>query len=80
MIKVARMKDEHEEMLQFIRSVGPKMADEVTIEINGDSHQLKEFVRKNWTSIKEQFRIARLVVEAIEAATETPFPQEREAA
>jgi len=80
MIKVARIRDEHEEMLQFIRTVGPKVADEAMIEVNGNSFQLKEFVRKNWTTIKEQFRIARLVVDAIESATETHFAQDREAA
>lgn len=80
MIKVARMKDEHEEMLQFIRTVGPRVGDEATIEINGNTFNLKEFVRKNWTTIKEQFRIARLVVDALEAASETPFEQEKEAA
>jgi hypothetical protein len=46
MIKVARMKDEHEEMLNYIRTVGPKVS-----------------------------RVARAVVEAIEAATETHFEQ-----
>lgn len=75
MIKVARMKDEHEEMLNYIRSVGPKVGDDATIELGGSTHNLKEFVRKNWATIKEQFRVARAVVEAIEAATETNFDQ-----
>ena len=75
MIKVARMKDEHEEMLNYIRTVGPKVSDEATMELSGKTHNLKEFVRKNWTTIKEQFRVARAVVEAIEAATETHFEQ-----
>ena len=75
MIKVARMKEEHEEMLQFIRSVGPRVADEATLDVNGSTYNLKEFVRKNWTTIKEQFRVARSVVDAIEAATETNFEQ-----
>ena len=80
MIKVARMRDEHEEMLQFIRSVGPKVDDEATIELGGTTYNLKEFVRKNWATIKEQFRIARSVVDAIEESTSTPFAQEKEAA
>ena len=75
MLKVARMKDEHEEMLNFIRTVGSKVGDEATMELGGKSHNLKEFVRKNWGTIKEQFRVARAVVEAIEAATETHFDQ-----
>lgn len=80
MIKVARMRDEHEEMLQFIRTVGPKVHEEAVIELGGTTYNLKEFVRKNWATIKEQFRIARAVVEAIESATETHFEQEKEAA
>jgi hypothetical protein len=75
MIKVARMKDEHEEMLNYIRTVGPKVADDASMELGGKTHNLKEFVRKNWATIKEQFRVARAVVEAIEAATETHFEQ-----
>ena len=80
MIKVARMKDEHEQMLQFIRAVGPRVAEEATLEINGQTFNLKEFVRKNWSTIKEQFRIARLVVDALEAATETSFGGEQQEA
>jgi hypothetical protein len=80
MLKVARMKDEHEEMLQFIRSAGSKVSDDALIEIGGTSYNLKEFVRKNWATIKEQFRIARAVVDAVEGATETHFEQEKEAA
>lgn len=70
MIKVARTAEEHEQMLQYIRSVGPKVPDEATIEIAGTEHNLKEYVRKNWSAIKEQFRVARAVVDALEAATE----------
>lgn len=73
MIKVARMKDEHEEMLNFIRTVGPKVGDQATIKLAGTEHNLREFVRKNWATIKEQYRVARSVVEAVESATETQF-------
>lgn len=76
MIKVARMKEEHEEMLQFIRTVGAKVDEEATIELAGTTYNLKEFVRKNWTTIKEQFRIARAVVDALEKATETKFEED----
>lgn len=75
MIKVARMKEEHEEMLQFIRAVGSRVNEEATFELAGASYNLKEFVRKNWTAIKEQFRIARAVVDAIESATDTQFEE-----
>jgi hypothetical protein len=80
MIKVARVREEHEAMLEYIRSVGSSVADDAVIEISGQPTNLKEFVRKNWSTIKEQFRVARSVVEALEQATETPFEAEREAA
>lgn len=80
MIKVGRVKEEHEEMLQFIRSAGPKAPEDAVIDIGGRQHNLKEFVRKNWTTIKEQFRTARLVVDALETATETQFGSESNAA
>ena len=80
MIKVARVREEHEQMLHFIRNHGPKTPDEAVIEISGKTYNLKEFVRKNWTTIKEQFRVARAVVESLEAATEAQFAEEREAA
>jgi hypothetical protein len=80
MLKVARTKDEHEEMLQFIRSVGPKVNDLATIAMGDKEYNLKEFVRKNWTTIKEQYRVARAVVDAIETVTGTPFNKEEEAA
>jgi hypothetical protein len=80
MIKVARVKEDHEAMLQFIRVAGPKVQPDATIEMGGKARNLKEFVRENWPAIKEQFRVARSVVEAIEGATGIDFEAEREAA
>ena len=80
MIKVARVREEHEAMLDFIRNVGPKVGDEATLEVGGQTANLKDYVRKNWSTIKEQFRVARAVVDAIEVATSTHFVEEREAA
>lgn len=81
MIKVARVKEEHEQMLQYIREVGPKVKEDVTIEIGGKARSLKEYVRENWSTIKEQFRVARQVVDAMEGATGAPYGrEEREAA
>jgi predicted ester cyclase len=80
MIKVARVREEHEAMLDFIRNVGPKVRDDAMVELNGNSTNLKDYVRKNWSTIKEQFRVARAVVDAIEVATSTQFVEDREAA
>lgn len=77
MIKVARVRDEHEEMLQFVRSAGARVGPDATIEVGGKERNLKEYVRENWSTIKEQFRVARQVVDAIEAATGIEFDSER---
>lgn len=72
---------EHEAMLDFVRTVGPRVDDAAEIRIQRRVRNLKEFVRENWLAIKEQPRIARAVVEAIEAATGTAFqPEQRRAA
>lgn len=80
MIKVARMKEEHETMLQYIRTAGARVSAEATIEIGGKTRNLRDYVRENWQTIKEQFRVARIVVEAIEGSTGLGFEEEREAA
>lgn len=71
-------RSDHEAMLHFVRSVGPQVADDAEIRINRKARNLKEFVRENWTAIKEQPRVAGAVVEAIERATGTAFDQEWE--
>jgi len=78
MIKVARVRDEHEAMLQYIRAVGARVKPDAEIEFGGRTRNLKEFVRENWPAIKEQFRTARAVADAIEQATGTPFGREME--
>ena len=60
-------------MLEYVRTVGPRVGDTAEIRIDRKARNLKEFVRENWAAIKEQPRIARAVVEAIEAATGMPF-------
>lgn len=73
MLKNVRQREEHEAMLQFIRSVGPKVKPDSEIAVDGSARNLKEFVRESWPMIKEQFRVARSVVEAVEAAAGIPF-------
>jgi hypothetical protein len=64
---------EHDAMLEFIRSAGKLVPDEAEIRIQRRARNLKEFVRENWPVIKEQPRIARAVVFAVETATGTRF-------
>lgn len=80
MIKVARVKEEHEEMLQYIRAAGSEVGDGELGTIMGKEVVLKEYVRANWSAIKEQFRLARAVVDALEVATGVKYDASEEAA
>jgi hypothetical protein len=80
MIKVARVREEHEQMLQYIRSAGARVSPEAAIELGGKERNLRDYVRENWQTIKEQYRVARSVVDAIEGATGIQYEVERQAA
>lgn len=76
---------EQEAMLEYVRAAGQRVADGAEIRIQRRPRNLKEFVRENWGTIKEQPRVARAVVDAIETATGIPFavpdaPSQRRAA
>ena len=64
---------ELEQMVEFVRQVGPQVEDAAVIRIDRKVRNLKEFVRENWPAIKEEPSIARAVVQAIETATGKPF-------
>jgi hypothetical protein len=76
MLKVARTREEHETLLEYIKAVGPKIPEEAEILIGGKVRNLKGYVRENWTTIKEQFRVARQVVDAVERSTGADFQRE----
>lgn len=80
MIKVARVQGEHQQLLDFIRVAGPRVSADAVLELGGQVRNLRDYVRENWPSIKEQFRIARCVVDAMEDATGIRFQERREAA
>lgn len=69
----ARLAPEHEAMLHFVRTAGPMVGERAEIRIQRKVRNLKEFVRENWGTIKESPRVARAVVEAVEAATGLRF-------
>ena len=75
---LARVRQEHEAMLEFVKAVGPRVEDEQEAEIGGKTQNLKSFIRENWAGMKEQVRLTRAVVDALEKATGVQF--EREAA
>jgi hypothetical protein len=75
---------ELEAMLEYVRAVGQQVSDTALIRVQRRSRPLREYVREHWGTIREQPRVARAVVEAIEAATGVPFapdaPAQRRAA
>jgi hypothetical protein len=76
MLKVARTREDHEALLEYIKAVGPRIPEEAEILIGGKVRNLKDYVRENWTTIKEQFRVARQVVDAVERSTGADFQRE----
>jgi hypothetical protein len=76
MLKVARTREDHEALLEYIKAVGPRIPEEAEILIGGKVRNLKGYVRENWTTIKEQFRVARQVVDAVERSTGADFQRE----
>ncbi len=75
-LRVEHAREEHEALLEFIKAVGPRVGEEAEIEVGGRTRNLKQFVRENWQGLKEQPRLARAVVDAVERATGTPFRRE----
>jgi hypothetical protein len=75
MIKVHRMRQEHEAMLEFIREVGARCEEEMEIRVGAGTRNLKAYIRENWQGIKEQYRLARNIVDAIETSTGEQFRQ-----
>jgi hypothetical protein len=73
MLKVARMEKEHEDMVEYIREAGQAVGDDEIATIGGKDVKIKAHVREHWPTIKEQFRVARTVVDAIEKSTGVPF-------
>ncbi len=76
MLKVARTREDHEALLEYIKAVGPRIPEEAEILIGGKVRNLKGYVRENWTTIKEQFRVAGQVVDAVERSTGADFQRE----
>ncbi len=65
--------------LRYIREIGPRAPEDALVMHAGEAHPLREYVRERWLEIKERPSMAQTVVNAIEAATGTPFkPEEYE--
>jgi hypothetical protein len=64
---------EHEAMLDWIREQGARLHEEATLTVAGAERNVKTYIRENWPAIKEQYRIARAVVEALEPVAGAKF-------
>ena len=73
MLKSARMQQEHDEMLDYIKQVGVGAAADATVTVGGDSLNLRQYVRDNWKAAGEQYLRARQLVEVLERSVGTPF-------
>jgi hypothetical protein len=69
MLKVARQRKEHEEALEWLRAFGVRCPEETEINIGGGVRNAKAYIRENWPALKEQYRMVRAVIEAIESGT-----------
>lgn len=64
--------EEHDALLEAIRTRGPEVADDAEIEVGEETRNLKAYVRENWGLIKDKIDVARGVVTALDAAAKEP--------
>lgn len=77
MIKVKQTREDHDALLEYIKTNGPKVAENAMLYLfqsNDRGRPIKQYVRENWQTIKEQIRVARMVADAIEKALSTQAP------
>jgi hypothetical protein len=67
--------DDHKALLLFIRSVGPRLDDAATFDLEGRTENLKQFAREHWAEIKAQLPVARAVANAMAAALSASHPE-----
>lgn len=77
MVKVARAKREHAAYIEYIRRMFRQIPDDFAAQINGQTVNLKEFIKTS-EEIGEKLTLARQVVLAVEVATGTRFMMEGE--
>jgi len=69
LLRQGRIRREHGALLDYIREIGPRVQDGLLGMIAGEEIELREHIREQWPTIKEQYSAARAVADAIEAAT-----------
>lgn len=74
MLKAQQTRQDHEALLDFIRSVGATVEEAAEFQPGGSERRnIKGYIRENWQAMKEQPRLARLIVDALETATQHRF-------
>lgn len=68
-----REQELHVSMVAFVKDVGERCEEDVTITVDGTTHPLKAWVRTNWKAIKESAGKARAAVAAVEESTGQTF-------
>jgi hypothetical protein len=75
MLKVARMQDEHDALLGYIREAGAKLGDGEVTTLRGEEVVVKEYVRSRWEDARERISAARELADIVERATGERFDQ-----
>lgn len=73
MLKVARQQAEHEAMIEYIRDGGKYVGPDAIATIGGKEVNVQEYVRRNWSAIKERHSLAAAVVTALEECGSVTF-------
>jgi hypothetical protein len=69
MVKVSRMQQEHQDMVDWISTYFGAIPEGAVATLDGDEADLVEFIEDNADRIKEEYKLCRLVVSAVEKAT-----------
>jgi hypothetical protein len=64
-----------ESMLAYLRSAGASVPDGIEFTVRRRTRDLRGFVREHWSTIREEPRVARLVADAVAAATGIPYAE-----
>lgn len=73
MLKVQQARQDHDALLEYVRSIGAACEDGAEFRIAGANHNAKQYIRDNWQAMKEQPRVCRIVADALEVATGQKF-------
>ena len=71
MAAAARQQAEHDQTLAFLRDVGERAAEDLTVPLpNGNQVRLRDHLRTHWRELKSRPSQARLLADAIQSQTD----------